>query len=460
MPRSVKRTVLHSGGPLNARVWRVDAPDGTRWIEKDFSENSWPVRQTLGRLLVRRECQVLRRLEGLGGVPAGVRRLSPFALREDFVEGPTLHDLCTKHVPIPREFFDSLAAVVAAVHAAGFVHLDLYNDRNVIVASGGKPVLLDWQSALGTSRLPGFLRRRLEGVDRAGAFKFCDKLRPVELTDSQRRFPGRFRFLRKRFWFPRLHASHSRTRSTTPFSPILCALLLFLAVSALCGLVLGVVSLDLGASDISGLGETSATEFSQALLVTVIAGAFAVAAVRRPDLRGGLVLVAGFFLCMAIRENDAWLDRVHHGFWFPVALAAVAVSLGVAWCNRTTLRAGLGAVCNPRANALLAVGLALLLVFSRIFGSKSFWQAAGIYPAHRIVKTVVEETLELLADALLFLWAVLVLRLLPHRQHGSGNDGHGIERTQSGDSFAARRDSGFPPELAKGTMSLAKELKE
>lgn len=199
----------------------------------------------------------------------------------------------------------------------------------------------------------------------------------------------------------------------TPKSPVLRAAALILGVSALCGLVLAAVYLDLRLGEISDGSETSVTEFAQSVITAAIAAAFFAAAAKRPDLRGGLVLGAGFFLCLAIRENDAWLDHVRHGFWFPVALCAAAVCLAVAWRNRATLRAGLDALCDPRTAALLAVGLALLLVFSRYFGNKGLWKAAGIYQTSRAIKTVAEESLELLADSFLLLWSLLTLRSLP-----------------------------------------------
>ena len=88
----MQRILLHRGGPLNARVYRVAGPDGVPFVEKDFSECPRPVRNSLGRFLVWRECWILRRLGGTGIVPGGVRRIGPFALREDFVPGFALRD--------------------------------------------------------------------------------------------------------------------------------------------------------------------------------------------------------------------------------------------------------------------------------------------------------------------------------------------------------------------------------
>ena len=91
-----------------------------------------------------------------------------------------------------------------------------------------------------------------------------------------------------------------------------------------------------------------------------------------------------------------------------------APSLAPLACPIST-RAGLEALCNPRTAALLAVGLALLLVFSRLFGSKAFWKTAGLYQASRAIKTAAEESLELLAYSFLCLWCILTLRALPPR---------------------------------------------
>ena len=210
------RTLVHAGGPLNARVYRVEDADGARWIEKDFAASPWLVRNTVGRFLVWRECWILRRLEKTGIVPGGARRLSPVCLREDFCEGITLRvaraepprrdddDPDPRHLA-PRAFFEALDAGVKACHAARFVHLDLHNSRNVMVAPGWKPVLLDWQSALPTFWMPRFLRRALERIDMAGIYKFWNKFRPGELSPSQLRRLDRSRFIRKHFWLPRLH---------------------------------------------------------------------------------------------------------------------------------------------------------------------------------------------------------------------------------------------------------------
>ena len=219
------RTLLHRGGPLNARVYRAEDADGAAWIEKDFSECPRPVRNTHGRYLVWRECWILRRLAATGPAPGGARRLGPFALREDFVAGFALRDsdtgVFTRNAcepstaygvaeemlrePVPRSFFEALEAGIRAVHAAGFVHLDLHNSRNVMVGPGWRPTLIDWQSALPTGRMPGFLRRALERVDLAGVYKLWNKFRPGELDESRMRFLERSLFIRRHFWIPRIH---------------------------------------------------------------------------------------------------------------------------------------------------------------------------------------------------------------------------------------------------------------
>lgn len=199
---------------------------------------------------------------------------------------------------------------------------------------------------------------------------------------------------------------------------ILSAIGAILVASLVCTLVIGAIF-----AEVKLLGgtctESSPIEYAQTALLAAISGSLFVCAVRRPDLRGGLVLVAGFFLCLLIRENDDLFDRIRHGFWYPVALCAAFACLVLAWRNRATLLAGLDALCAPRAVAYLAVGLGLLLIFSRLFGSKHLWLAIYAEDTVRTIKSVAEESLELLADAFLALWAVLVLRSLPPRPSSS-----------------------------------------
>ena len=231
-----KRTLVHKGGALNARVYRAEGADDSAWIEKDFSACPRLVRNTLGRFLVWRERWILRRLEKTGLVPGGVRKIHSFALREDFCPGFALRDSDTgvyasnvfdpsKAVgvpaamlrePVPRAFFEALETGVKACHAAGFVHLDLHNSRNVLVGPGWKPVLLDWQSALPTCWMPGFLRRALERIDLAGVYKFWDKFRPGELPPDRLAFLRRSRFVRRHFWIPRIHGRKDQNPPAFP----------------------------------------------------------------------------------------------------------------------------------------------------------------------------------------------------------------------------------------------------
>lgn len=223
-PAGCGRTLLRKGGWANADVWRCRAADGEEWIEKDFAGTPWIVRNTLGRFLVAREAWVLRHLESTGVVPGGVRKLSPMRLREDVVPGFALRDsTCGVYrgnefdpgkihgapaemlgQDIPPPFFDALEAGIRACHAAGFAHLDVHNARNIMVAPGFRPVIIDWQAAVPIRFLPRPVRRLLENIDLAGAFKFRAKFRPGDLSAGQRRLLERHSFLRRHFWLPRI----------------------------------------------------------------------------------------------------------------------------------------------------------------------------------------------------------------------------------------------------------------
>lgn len=223
------RELIHGGGMLNARVYKSADSEGRLRVEKDFSESPWLVRNTVGRFLVFRECWILGRLEDTGVVPSGIERVSPFCLREDFCPGFTLRDSCCgvheenppgsktiDGVPRevldsqpPRSFFEELERGIRLIHSRGFVHLDLHNERNVIVAPGYRPVIVDWQSALPLARVP-VLGRLLARIDLAGVYKLWERFRPGELDSGKRSWLKRAFFWRRILWIPRLRIGKTR----------------------------------------------------------------------------------------------------------------------------------------------------------------------------------------------------------------------------------------------------------
>ncbi|KAA0874617.1 hypothetical protein [Nitrincola tapanii] len=155
-----------------------------------------------------------------------------------------------------------------------------------------------------------------------------------------------------------------------------------------------------------GMPERGFTEISQELLIFLSSALFVVLAVKLTEQRGLMVLVAGFFLSMFIRELDALFDYIRHGFWkYPVALV-VTISLAVAAFYRQQLLPSMAAATRSAGFAYILAGIAILLVFSRVFGTSSFWTAildSGVgVAAPALVKNVVQEGLELLAYVLIF----------------------------------------------------------
>lgn len=156
--------------------------------------------------------------------------------------------------------------------------------------------------------------------------------------------------------------------------------------------------------------EVGVVEFTQSALVLGIIIILAIILRRRPDLRGGTWLAFGFFLDILIREQDAFLDHVFHGFWVCPALIVAVVSICLALRFRKTIVSSFVHIRTSRHFDLLALGLSLLLVFSRIFGNKIIWKAVIAQDDFRIVKHVAEEGMELLSYVVLMLWAISYCR--------------------------------------------------
>lgn len=157
------------------------------------------------------------------------------------------------------------------------------------------------------------------------------------------------------------------------------------------------------------LHETSVTETTQEIMLAMIAVLFFIAAHRRPAQRGALNLVAGFYSCMLIRELDFVFDAIRHGSWVWFALAVTAGSLAVALRTPRKTVHGLADLVQHRSWPMMASGLLVVLVFSRLFGTHALWQHLMQGDYNRVVKNMAEEGTELLGYSLCWLASIRYL---------------------------------------------------
>ncbi|NRA03220.1 MAG: alpha/beta hydrolase [Myxococcales bacterium] len=152
--------VLNRGGVANADVLLIQRPGMPGAVVKDYGERSAAVRALLAPLLVRRELALLRRLEGLPGVPRPLGRLDRLALVMEHVDGHPL-DRSTDAHALQDAFFDALQGILDGLAVRGLCYLDLRSSSNVVRTPTDAPALVDLASAT-VVWVPIWLRRWLE----------------------------------------------------------------------------------------------------------------------------------------------------------------------------------------------------------------------------------------------------------------------------------------------------------
>jgi len=139
------RAVLNHGGWGNPDVLLVETEVGAV-VVKDFAPRTRYVRRWLGPWLLRREARAYCRLEGVESVPRLLGQLDSAALVLEYRPGVLLsRSLAGK---LPPTFLAELQEAVAEMHRRGVVHLDLRHRSNILAGHDGRPVLLDFASAL------------------------------------------------------------------------------------------------------------------------------------------------------------------------------------------------------------------------------------------------------------------------------------------------------------------------
>jgi hypothetical protein len=127
----------------------------------------------LGRWLARRERAAGEALAGVAGVPRQLAAWGDAGLIREFVPGCNLREYRSRAGKVPEvPFYLELKRILAEVHARGLSHNDLAKPENILVAEDGRPVLIDFQIALGP-RFPWPLRwlarpllRYMQRIDR------------------------------------------------------------------------------------------------------------------------------------------------------------------------------------------------------------------------------------------------------------------------------------------------------
>ena len=149
--------VLNEGGWGNPDVLLV-RHGGRQLVVKDFGRRGGLFLRIAGPWLCARELRAWRALDGHPAVPRLVGVIDRLAFAVEYRPGETLFSGRLK--PLPEGFLAALEAAVAEMHRRGVVHLDLRNRTNVLRDADGRPVLIDFGSAL-VLRPGGLLARWL-----------------------------------------------------------------------------------------------------------------------------------------------------------------------------------------------------------------------------------------------------------------------------------------------------------
>ena len=179
----------------------------------------------------------------------------------------------------------------------------------------------------------------------------------------------------------------------------------------LLGLGLGVVLLYLvfisDAMFGSTVREVGPIELAQSLMLAATTALYFLEAYRRPSLRHAMVLVAGFFGCMLIREQDYFLDFIRHGCWVYPALALAFSCIAYACTDLRRTLAGLERFVRWKYFPYLLIGVVVVLAYSRLFGMRMVWEEILGKNFTYSAKTAMEESSELLGYLLILTSAVL-----------------------------------------------------
>ena len=179
--------VLIKGKSLKADVF-ITRFRGQRFVIKDFGKKGFIERNLVGRMVIGREIRAYRALCGVEGIPSQFKRLSPFSIAIEYLEGRDLGDIVRGEIGpgIIRQFED----IIEELHERGWVHLDLQRRSNILLV-GGKVFVVDLASAIHPGSLPlvgRCLTTLLGFADRLSLIKMKSIYAPELMTARERQW--------------------------------------------------------------------------------------------------------------------------------------------------------------------------------------------------------------------------------------------------------------------------------
>lgn len=166
----------------------------------------------------------------------------------------------------------------------------------------------------------------------------------------------------------------------------------------------------------NNLSERSLTELAQSLFLIIIILQFKKTSHISKDYQAACVLICGFFSVLLIRELDYYFDMIFHGAWkyFAIPIALIAICFSFFKKNHTFK--GLNLLLGEKYFNILLMGIAMLFIFSRIYGMGDFWK--GVMNDHYIrdVKNISEEGIELLSYTVLLIGSFLTNREIQEKE--------------------------------------------
>lgn len=190
----------------------------------------------------------------------------------------------------------------------------------------------------------------------------------------------------------------------------------FILISLLSAGVITIINIDYFFLE-NNLSEQSLTEVFQQLLLLASVAIFSWSAYKEEESRTFFILVAGFFGCMFLRELDYYFDMIVHGFWFyPTILLAISVII-YSIKNDEFLLSSVRSFSQSKAYFNILIGLVIIMIFSRLFGSGTLWKEVMNEDYHHIYKTIIQEGLELFGYLFLFIGSFYQLKDIKNNQN-------------------------------------------